>query len=46
MPAPAVRFLQYLIVTGKTGEQAMRSLSCDDYAVSSKPKKRRKNLIS
>jgi DNA-binding transcriptional regulator YiaG len=26
MPAPAVRFLQYLIATGKTGEKAMRVL--------------------
>lgn len=24
VPAPAQRFLQYLIATGKTGEQAMR----------------------
>jgi DNA-binding transcriptional regulator YiaG len=26
VPAPAVRFLQYLIATGKTGEKAMRLL--------------------
>lgn len=26
VPAPAVRFLQYLIATRKTGEQAMRVL--------------------
>jgi DNA-binding transcriptional regulator YiaG len=27
VPAPAVRFLQYLIATGKTGEQAMQKLA-------------------
>jgi DNA-binding transcriptional regulator YiaG len=26
VPAPAVRFLRYLIATGKTGEKAMRVL--------------------
>jgi DNA-binding transcriptional regulator YiaG len=26
IPAPAVRFLQYLIATGKTGEEAMKIL--------------------
>jgi DNA-binding transcriptional regulator YiaG len=26
VPPPAVRFLQYLIATGKTGEKAMRVL--------------------
>ena len=26
VPAPAIRFLQYLIATGKTGEKAMRVL--------------------
>ena len=26
IPAPAVRFLQYLIATGTTGEKAMRRL--------------------
>jgi len=26
MPAPAVRFLRYLIAIGKTGEKAMRVL--------------------
>lgn len=26
IPAPAVRFLQYLIATGKTGDNAMRVL--------------------
>ena len=27
MPAPAVRFLRYLIATGKSGAQAMRKLA-------------------